>query len=525
MSRTPNELTSPERLSRRSRYRLTAIVVMAVVCGAGARQASRAAIAAPELPRAVPEWRDPYPGRPCSVTLRPRADITSALRAARGGAVVCLTADATYAPFDLPPRARGDTGWIVLRTNTALPPAETRIRPADAAMFAKVVQSNNGTPALTTRPGASHYMLQGFEITVGPGVKQTFGLVELGTSGRDQDAMNEVPGPFILSQMYIHGTKTGEMQRCVALNSGATAIVDSWLSDCHGKGYDSQAIGSWNGPGPHLIRNNHLEGAGENVMWGGATPGIPGLVAADITFQRNYVYTPISWKGVWTKKNLFELKNAVRVLIEENVFDGSWLDAQTGIALLFKSSNDQGDCRWCRTTDVTIRRNHVTNVGAGIVFHGADNYQGGDVDTVATRFLVEDVVFDNINVAPYTGAGRAVQISAGPSDIVMQRTLTAGDIRNAVVLDQAKPAFRTAFRNNVWAHGEYLATANGPAVGLASLHAGVPGFAWSGMTIVRGSTLNTVPPGTAVVSSEGAAPLARQIRATVGAAVRGVIVR
>ena len=523
MNRMPNELRSWARVGR-DHGRVLAIAALAVVCGAGARHTSSATlIAAPELPRAVPEWRDPYPGRPCSTTLRPRANITSALKAARGGAVVCLTAGAVYGPFELPPRARGDSGWIVLRTSTDLPPAGTRILPSNAGKLAKIIQSDNAAPALTTRPGASRYMLHGLEITVGPAVTLTYGLVELGNSRRDQDTMDEVPGPLILSQMYIHGSTKGEMQRCVALNSGATAIVDSWLSDCHGKGYDSQAIGSWNGPGPHLIRNNHLEGAGENVMWGGATPSIPGLVAADITFQRNYVYTPISWKGVWTKKNLFELKNAVRVLVEENVFDGSWLDAQTGPALVFKSINDEGNCNWCRTTDVTVRRNLVTNTAAGIVFSGAENYNGGNVDTVAKRFLIQDVVFDKINVAPYKGSGRAVQITGGPSDIVMERTVIAGEIYITVVLDQVRPAPRTAFRNNVWAHGEALATADGPVVGFPSMRIGVPGFVWQQMTIVRKAELNVLPPGTVVVAREDAAPLARQIRATVAAAVRGVV--
>jgi hypothetical protein len=499
--------------------------MLALMCGAAARQGARASAAAPELPREVPESQDPYPGRPCSTILRPRADITSALRSARGGTVVGLTAGAAYAPFELPSRRQGDDGWIVLRTNIELPAAGTRVRPSDARSFAKVVQSNNAAPALTTRPGASRFMLQGFEITVGPAVTQTYGLVELGNSGRDQDATTEVPGPFILSQMYIHGSTSGQMQRCVALNSGATAIVDSWLSDCHGKGYDSQAIGSWNGPGPHLVRNNYLEGAGENVMWGGATPSIPNLVAADITFQRNHVYTPIAWKDRWTKKNLFELKNAVRVLVEDNVFDGSWLDAQTGPALVFKSINDQGDCHWCRTTDVTVRRNYITNAAAGIVFSGAENYNGGRVDTPATRFLIQDVVFDKLNVAPYTGAGRAVQITAGPSEIVIERTVTAGDIRIAVVLDKVRPAARVAFRNNVWVHGEYFATADGPGIGLPSLHAGLPGFGWERMTIVKGASTNPLPPGTNMVPTEGASPLARQIRATVAAAVRGVVVQ
>lgn len=525
MSSRPNESTPRARPDRPSRYRAVALAALAAVCSAGSWQTPLAAqIAAPELPRVVPESRDPYAGRACSVTLGAGADITDALDDARGGTVVCLTAGATYGPFELPTRSRRDTGWIVLRTRTLPVGDGVRIRPSTAATLAKIVQTRNGVPALTTSPAASRYMLQGIEITTGPAVSKTYALVALGRSGAEQDNMGEVPQQLILAQMYIHGSANGEMQRCVALNSGATAIVDSWISDCHGKGYDSQAIGGWNGPGPHLVRNNYLEGAGENVMWGGATPSIPNMVAADITFQRNHVYTPIAWKGRWTKKNLFELKNAVRVLVEDNVFDGSWTDGQIGPALVFKSINDQGDCNWCRTTDVTVRRSHVTNAGGGIVFSGAENYNGGRVDTAARRFLIQDVVFDQLNVAPYTGGSRAVQITGGASDIVFERTVISGNVGAALVLDKGRPTRRTAFRNSVWAHGVYFATADGPGIGLPSMNAGLPGFVWQRMTVVKRAT-GVLPPGTAIATSEDAVPLARQIRSTVAAAVRGVVVR
>jgi len=479
-------------------------------------------VAAAELPRVVPASKDPYPGRPCSVTIPPGGNIASALSAARGGSVVCLTAGATYGATYLPARAAGDTGWIVLRTATTLPPEGTRMRPSLAGSLAKIVIDRGGLPALETAPGTFGYVLRGIEIAPTASVTLTYTLVALGTNGPDQDTMSEVPQRLILSQMYIHGTATGDMQRCVALNSGATAIVDSWLSDCHGKGYDSQAIGGFNGPGPHLVRNNHLEGAGENVMWGGATPSIRNLVAADITFQRNYVYTPLAWKGVWTKKNLFETKNAVRVLVEDNVFDGSWTDGQIGPAIVLKSINDQGDCNWCRTTDVTVRRSYITHAGGGIVISGQENYSGGTVDSVARRFLIQDVVFDSLNMGPYVGGARAVQITSGPTDITFERTITTGNVVCAMLLDNHRPSQRTLFRNNGWAHGQYFSASDGTSPGLATLTAALPGFIWESMTVVRGQTLDPLPAGTTVLTNEP--PWGAQIRATVSSAVAGVIV-
>lgn len=475
-------------------------------------------IGAAELPRSIPPFSDPYPGRSCSQAVAAGGNITGALAAARGGSVVCVSPGADYAPIQLVCRAAGDTGWVVLRTDGPLPPEGTRIRPS-AATLGRIVVPTNGAPAITTCPGAFGYFVRGIEITTGPGVTQTGDLVMLGTSGAAQDVMVEVPQRLVLSQVYIHGYDTGEIKRCVLLNSGATAIVDSWISNCHLAGQEGHGIGGWNGPGPHLIRNNFVEAAGINLFWGGATPSIPGMVAADVTIQRNHVYKPIAWKGRWVVKNLFETKNAVRVIAEGNVFDGSWESAQIGPAILFKSANDQGDCHWCRTTDVTFRLNYTKNAAQGIVFSGAENYNGGRVDTVARRFLIERSVFDSLGIPPYahsTGGTRRIQIGTKASDIVFDRVVIHGkaDDGSVFTLDPNNASPRTAFRNSVFSHGYYFVTGTSMALGL-------PGYEWTNMFIVRAAQLSAVPPGTTILTTENA--LAAQIRADVSAAVTGVV--
>src|SRR5205085_8881526 len=62
----------------------------------------------------------------------------------------------------------------------------------------------------------------------------------------------------------------------------------------------------------------------ENIMFGGAFASIPNLVPSDIEIRRNHITKPLSWKAneptyagkAWTIKNLLELKNAQRVLID-----------------------------------------------------------------------------------------------------------------------------------------------------------------------------------------------------------------
>src|SRR5438034_10311478 len=102
------------------------------------------------------------------------------------------------------------------------------------------------------------------------------------------------------------------------------AIVDSYLSNFHSAGSDSQAAIAWNTPGPLKLVNNYLEAAGENVMFGGAPSAVAGYVPSDIEIRHNFFDKPLSWRpgdpaytGVpWVVKNLLEFKDAQPVLIE-----------------------------------------------------------------------------------------------------------------------------------------------------------------------------------------------------------------
>ena len=97
----------------------------------------------------------------------------------------------------------------------------------------------------------------------------------------------------------------------------------------------------WGGIGPFKIVNNYLEGAGENVLFGGGDPTIRDLVPADIEVRHNYMAKSLSWKRgesgyagtSWSIKNIFELKNARRVLVDGNVLEYNWEESQNGFAV------------------------------------------------------------------------------------------------------------------------------------------------------------------------------------------------
>ena len=237
-----------------------------------------------------------------------------------------------------------------------------------------------------------------------------YSLLMLGSAGAAQSTLAQVPTSLVLDRLYVHGHPTLSFQRCILLNSASTAIVDSYISDCHSRTNDSQAIGGWNGPGPFSIVNNYLEGAGENVMFGGGDPSIADLVPSDIEIRRNHFRKPLAWQGAgWIIKNLFELKNARRVLAEGNVFENSWAGDQNGFALVWKSVNQGGTASWSTTSDVTFQYNIVRQAGGGINMAGLPEPYPA---VRAARFRVAHNVFERIGS---TSFGLLWQVNEVPS--------------------------------------------------------------------------------------------------------------
>jgi hypothetical protein len=292
-------------------------------------------------------------------------DLQAAIDRAKPGDVIELAAGATFTGnFILRAKPGTSTSWIVIRPAlpaSALPAEGRRMTPALAAA-AKLprIQTPDNAPALATEHGAHHYRLVGLEVTSVSNIGMTNALIALGIDVvGGQTTLAQVPHNLVLDRMYIHGTSTLILRRGVALNSAYSAIIDSYISECHEKGADSQAILGWNGPGPFKIVNNFLEAAGEVIMFGGSDPGIPNLVPSDIEVRHNHLTHPVSWKGVWLIKNLFELKNASRVLVEGNVMENNWMAGQDGTAILLKSTNQDGTAPWSVTSHVTIRLNRA----------------------------------------------------------------------------------------------------------------------------------------------------------------------
>jgi hypothetical protein len=440
-----------------------------------------------ELPRV---FLDTAYARPTGANLVVPAngDLQAALDRARAGDQILLAPGATYTGNFVLPRTSPGGAVTHIRTHVpygALPPEGTRMTPtaASALRLAKIVTDNGGS-AITTAPGAANWRVVGVEITMDPALAGLTTLVRAGD--HEQNSLDAVATHLVFDRVWMHGWPNRELRRALSLNSASTAVIDSWIADCHENGADSQAIAGWNGPGPYKIVNNHLEAAGENVMFGGGDPLVPGLVPSDIEIRGNHFTKPAAWKGVWvTVKNLFELKNAARVLVEGNVFSGSWAAAQAGFAINLKSVN-QADAPWSSTRDVTIRYNRITNVGAGITISGSDE---NPVDTRARRLTVHDNIFDNVNVPGFEGTGTFVQLQNRASDVIVDHNtfVSHGPITAAALFDLAPAAEALTFTNNIVVRGRYGFKGSGTAEGSATLATYAPGAVFAGNAIVGGS--------------------------------------
>ena len=440
----------------------------------------------PALPQSTPSV-GPMPGVSREVRVPAGGDLQGALNAAQPGDAILLAPGGTYVGnFYL--RAKGGgtscSAWITVRTDGSLPPAGQRVTPSSASGFAKLM-SPNSMPTLQTDPRANCYRVTGIEITIPSSLSVfNYGLVALGDGGYvpdgdKQTSMDLVPQSLVLDRLYIHGQSTSNFARCVALNSGNTAIVDSWISECHARGFEAQAIEGWNGPGPFLTENNHLAGAGENVMFGGGNPGIPGLIPSDITMRRNHLYKDPSWRGVWTAKNSFELKSARRILVEGNVFENSWIDAQMGMAIVIKSAlGTPSGGLWQGTTDVTLRYNIIRNAQRGLTVEASD----GPTDNPVQRVRVEHNLFENIGNAVGTNDdGWLTVLLDNLVDLALVHNTFIGNLPNkgmAVVMDGGG-AQRMQIDDNVFdGHMEYATFFSGIQVGINSIRA-MAGDSWS----------------------------------------------
>jgi hypothetical protein len=431
-----------------------------------------------ELPRVYMQsalTHTPASGKRWNV--RSSGDLQSVVNRAACGDVILLEAAVEFSGnFTLPAKACDDQHWIILRSSapdTSLPPEGTRITPCYAGvsslpgrpsfdctntqkMMARLVALKVGPISLAS--GANHYRLgPGLEITRPIGTGINFGLI----------MKENVPADhIIIDRDWVHGTAQDDTARGINL-SGITyaAVVDSYFTDFHciagiGACVDSQAISGGSGTvamGIWKIDNNFLEAAAENILFGGSAGT---MVPTDIAIQRNHLFKPLTWMpgqpgfvgGVnpqatncrkfntpgycpFIVKNLFELKNAQRLLFEGNVLENTWPGfSQHGFAVVLTPLSQGGTSGNPNTTvaDVTLRYNRISHAASGLVIAEVA-FQWGPPKLEA-RLSIHDDIFDGLSPAYYNGDTMAVGVGFEISHCATCTPLQDIDINHLTML-------------------------------------------------------------------------------------------
>jgi hypothetical protein len=414
-----------------------------------------------------------------TIDVPPGGDLQAALNQIPRGGTIRLAAGATYTGnFRLP--AKSGTSFIVITTNTALPPAGTRIDPSYRTRLA-TIKSPSGASALSAGSGANYYRIVGvgFDANVD-------GDGEVIALGRDtQTTLAEVPHHLELDRVLITGDAAVGQRRGIAVNAAHVTIANSDIRDIKDVGQDSQAIAGWNTPGPITIRNNYLEAAGENILFGGADINIPNVVPSDILVEDNVLTKDPLWRGrSWTVKNLFELKNARRVLVRRNLLEYNWSGAQAGFAVVLTPRNSSGRTPWAVVEDVEFSANVIRSASSVFNILGHDDTaRSGQLK----RLLIRNNLAYDIHAGNWGGTGTFAQIGGEPRDITIDHN-TVLHTGNVVLFYSGSyingsgarvtggPVAGFVFTNNMAKHNGYGIFGSGQSSGTVSLAHYAPGY-------------------------------------------------
>lgn len=330
-------------------------------------------------------------------------------------------------------------------------PSGVRVGPADVSKMPQLI-SPPADPAATLitadASGTGYWAFEGLEITQPDlGAVTKYSLVQIGNMSAIENLEAKTPHHILIDRSYLHGVplKEGPV-RCLALHARNAVVSNSYLSECKSGNTDAQGIWMGQSLGPIVIRNNYIEGSGENFLAGGSnyignsTMSVQGRAQRDLRFIGNHFRKKPEWKralaagvptqacmvgeyqqdtntsqwyvcsaapSTWSatgvipayfiEKNLFELKDGQGVYVYGNVLEKSWSHAQSGAAFLINQSG--GYTQNFNIRDVRIIGNRIKDANVGIAI-GNLNYlvPGGTTLTYGASFTHN--LFESIG-APY----------------------------------------------------------------------------------------------------------------------------
>lgn len=175
---------------------------------------------------------------------------------------------------------------------------------------------------------------------------------------------------------------------------------------------------------------------------------------------------------VWTVKNLFELKNARRVIVERNVMENNWQGGQPGYAIVLTPRNSGGACTWCAVETVVFRFNIVRHTAAGVNILGYDNTApSGQARDITLRHNL----FYEVNKTAWGGNGMFVQVGDGPADLVIDHNTIDHNGTSLIYAYGSRVSTGVQITSNLARNGSYGIFGAGTAAGTPTIDTYFPG--------------------------------------------------
>jgi hypothetical protein len=453
------------------------------------------------------------------IAVQAGGDLQAALDSAQCGDTIQLQAGATFTgTFRFPALSCDNKHWIIVRTSapdSALPAPGHRVTPCYAGvtalpgrplyacatprkLLAKLVAASVLGPVIFQN-GANHYRLIGLEVVRMTGTKSAATLISVERGG--------IANNIVLDRSWVHGTAQDETRTGFSVSGmNYVGIVDSYFSDFHctaltGACTEAHAVSGGvedHQGGPYKIEDNFLEASGQAILFGG---GPATTTPTDITIRFNHFFKPWQWRkgnspfigGLsgtpFIVRHALELKNATRVLIENNLIENVWGGfGESGCAILLTPKNQhvrsgENVCPTCEVTDVTIRYSRISHASGGLEITTTLSGNGveGAPAKAGARFSIHDVVMDDIS-RDYVGSGRLFALAnswpSNPLNTITVNHITGfPDSRDGFLSlgnQQAYPQMHGfVFTNNLLTTGRYPVWSTGGGTGNCA-YANVP---------------------------------------------------
>lgn len=389
-----------------------------------------------------------------TIFVKKGGDFQDAIDRAKSGDTIFLEAGANFVGNFKLPKKTGDA-FITIRTSATdqqLPPENIRIDPKKYAAVLPKISSATPEAVISTFDGAHHYRFIGIEFG---GTKDgNSNIVKIGTD--EEKRIEDLPHHIEFDRIYMRATSPLGQRRGIAANGKHIKIANSHIEGIRRKSEESQAIAAWATDGPIEIINNYLEGAAENILFGGGSSYLK-LTPADCLVRDNHLNKPLEWINEdWVVKNFFEIKDGVRIKIENNLMTNNWAIGQDGTAILF-STRDTGHP--VIIDDITFVNNIIRGSGNGISIYGKEG-KGGHNLTIKNNF------FEDIGNEKWRGVGFFMKTSAWDNLIIENNTIiNKAHIANAY----DAPVTGFVFRDNIVFEGEYSFKGDGTPAGQQTL--------------------------------------------------------